>query len=148
MSRREFLGASLALAAGAALGVPAARAAAPGRIRPGDPAWPSADEWAGLKSAVGGRLSAVTVPDFADPAVRKLAANPFWVGDQAGLTQSTGWLDAWRFAPSVNVVAAQSAADVAAAVRFALENRSITGTTLLVDGGQHLVKFDRDFSLM
>jgi len=38
--------------------------------------------------------------------------------------------------------------DVVAAVKFALENRSITGTTLLVDGGQHLMKFDRDFSLM
>jgi len=38
--------------------------------------------------------------------------------------------------------------DVAATVRFALENRSLTGTTLLVDGGQHLQKFDRDFSLM
>jgi len=38
--------------------------------------------------------------------------------------------------------------DVAAAVRFALENRTITGTTMLVDGGQHLMKFDRDFSLM
>ncbi|HEX7891005.1 MAG TPA: SDR family oxidoreductase [Ramlibacter sp.] len=38
--------------------------------------------------------------------------------------------------------------DVAHAVRFALENRSLTGTTLLVDGGQHLMKFDRDFSLM
>ena len=38
--------------------------------------------------------------------------------------------------------------DVAHAVRFALENGSITGTTLLVDGGQHLMKFDRDFSLM
>jgi NAD(P)-dependent dehydrogenase (short-subunit alcohol dehydrogenase family) len=38
--------------------------------------------------------------------------------------------------------------DVAAAVRFALENNSITGTTLLVDGGQHLMHFDRDFSLM
>jgi len=38
--------------------------------------------------------------------------------------------------------------DVARAVRFALENGSITGTTLLVDGGQHLMKFDRDFSLM
>ncbi|MBC7434655.1 MAG: SDR family oxidoreductase [Bdellovibrionales bacterium] len=41
-----------------------------------------------------------------------------------------------------------SAADVASAVKFALENSSITGTTLLVDGGQHLMKFDRDFSLM
>jgi NAD(P)-dependent dehydrogenase (short-subunit alcohol dehydrogenase family) len=38
--------------------------------------------------------------------------------------------------------------DVAAAVRFALENPAITGTTLLVDGGQHLMKFGRDFSLM
>lgn len=38
--------------------------------------------------------------------------------------------------------------DVVAAVRFALQNRSITGTTLLVDGGQHLMRFERDFSLM
>lgn len=41
-----------------------------------------------------------------------------------------------------------TAEDVVAAVRFALENGSITGTTLLVDGGQHLMKFERDFSLM
>lgn len=41
-----------------------------------------------------------------------------------------------------------TADDVAATVRFALENRSMTGTTLLVDGGQHLMKFERDFSLM
>ena len=39
-------------------------------------------------------------------------------------------------------------ADVAATVKFALENASITGTTVLVDGGQHLMKFERDFSLM
>ena len=38
--------------------------------------------------------------------------------------------------------------DVAATVAFALTNRSITGTTLLVDGGQHLMRFERDFSLM
>ncbi|TAG28439.1 MAG: SDR family oxidoreductase [Burkholderiales bacterium] len=38
--------------------------------------------------------------------------------------------------------------DVCAAVLFALTNQSITGTTLLVDGGQHLMKFERDFSLM
>ena len=41
-----------------------------------------------------------------------------------------------------------TAVDVAATVKFALENASITGTTLLVDGGQHLMKFERDFSLM
>lgn len=38
--------------------------------------------------------------------------------------------------------------DVCATVLFALTNQSITGTTLLVDGGQHLTKFERDFSLM
>ena len=38
--------------------------------------------------------------------------------------------------------------DVAGAVKFALENSSLTGTTLLVDGGQHLMRFARDFSMM
>ncbi len=38
--------------------------------------------------------------------------------------------------------------NVAGAVLFALENTSITGTTLLVDGGQHLMRFTRDFSMM
>jgi len=38
--------------------------------------------------------------------------------------------------------------DVAEAVRFALQNPAITGTTLLIDGGQHLVGFSRDFSMM
>ena len=44
--------------------------------------------------------------------------------------------------------ALQTPADVAATVAFALDNRAITGTTLLVDGGQHLMRFERDFSLM
>ena len=47
-----------------------------------------------------------------------------------------------------DTAAAPEVGDVARTVRFALENASITGTTLLVDGGQHLMKFDRDFSLM
>jgi NAD(P)-dependent dehydrogenase (short-subunit alcohol dehydrogenase family) len=38
--------------------------------------------------------------------------------------------------------------DVVSAVKFALENQSITGTTLVVDGGQHLMKFERDFSFL
>ncbi len=41
-----------------------------------------------------------------------------------------------------------TAADVVATVKFAIDNQSITGTTLLVDGGQHLMKFERDFSLL
>ncbi len=38
--------------------------------------------------------------------------------------------------------------DVVATVLFVLLNPSITGTTILVDGGQHLMPFERDFSLM
>jgi NAD(P)-dependent dehydrogenase (short-subunit alcohol dehydrogenase family) len=34
--------------------------------------------------------------------------------------------------------------DIALAVLFALQNRAITGSTLLVDGGQHLVATPRD----
>ncbi len=34
--------------------------------------------------------------------------------------------------------------DVAHAVRFLLDSRAVTGTTLLVDGGQHLAKSGRD----
>ncbi len=38
--------------------------------------------------------------------------------------------------------------DVAAAVVFAVGNRSVTGTVLQVDGGQHLTPLPRDASLM
>lgn len=41
-----------------------------------------------------------------------------------------------------------TAEDVAATVKFAIDNQSITGTTLLVDGGQHLLPNNRDFSFM
>ncbi|HEX7948034.1 MAG TPA: FAD-binding oxidoreductase, partial [Phenylobacterium sp.] len=69
----------------------------------------------------------------ADPAVKALLDDPFYIGDQPGLTQSTGWLDAWRTAPSAYVVAAQSASDVAAAVRFARAHN----LRLVVRGGGH-----------
>ena len=44
--------------------------------------------------------------------------------------------------------ASSTAEDVAATVVFAMKTRSITGTTLLVDGGQHLLGLPRDASLM
>jgi NAD(P)-dependent dehydrogenase (short-subunit alcohol dehydrogenase family) len=37
-------------------------------------------------------------------------------------------------------------ADIAAAVRYLLEAPAVTGTTLLVDGGQHLQPAARDFA--
>lgn len=38
--------------------------------------------------------------------------------------------------------------DIADAVVFALGQKALTGTTLLIDGGQHLLGFPRDFSVM
>lgn len=73
------------------------------------------------------------------------------VGVAPGLTLTSHLLNDEKFATlhTLSPLGRSSTAeDVASAVRFALENRSITGTTLLVDGGQHLMKFERDFSLM
>jgi FAD/FMN-containing dehydrogenase len=130
--RRRVLGAGLALAATSAL--PAAQVTPTARwVKPGSADWPVEREWAALKQAVGGRLSPVSVPDLSDPSIRKLLTNPFYVGDQAGLTQNSGWLDAWRSSPSAYVVAAESAADVAAVVRFARSHN----VRLVVKGGGH-----------
>lgn len=38
--------------------------------------------------------------------------------------------------------------DIAQTVAFAIENHSITGTTIVVDSGQHLMGLQRDFSLL
>ena len=73
------------------------------------------------------------------------------VGVAPGLTLTSHMLSDDKFAQlhALSPLGRSSTAeDVAATVKFALENRSITGTTLMVDGGQHLMKFDRDFSMM
>jgi len=73
------------------------------------------------------------------------------VGVAPGLTLTSSLLDEATFRKRHAMALldhASTPADVAATVRFALENRSITGTSLLVDGGQHLLRFERDFSLM
>lgn len=73
------------------------------------------------------------------------------VGVAPGLTITSHLLSEERFAQlhALSPLGRSSTPeDVAGAVRFALENRSITGTTLLVDGGQHLQRFERDFSMM
>ena len=93
MMRRQFLGAGVSLAGVAALHVRPVRAAAISRVRPGMPGWPTDADWAGLKQAVDGRFSPVALPDFDDPAVKKLLHDPFYIGDQPGITQSSGWLE-------------------------------------------------------
>ena len=73
------------------------------------------------------------------------------VGVAPGLTLTSHMLSQERFEQlhKLSPIGRSSTPeDVAHAVRFALENAALTGTTLLVDGGQHLMKFDRDFSLM
>jgi FAD/FMN-containing dehydrogenase len=112
------------------------------RVRPGDAAWPADEAWSTLSRAVGGRLSKLASPfagcDAAASGARcgdalRQAGNPFWLGDQAALTQASGWADAWIAQPSAYAVAARSAADVAAAVDFAREHR----LRLVVKGGGH-----------
>ena len=78
------------------------------------------------------------------PAVRVVGVAP-------GLTLTSHLLSDAEFAARHKLSPLRRSStpqDVAAAVLFALQNRSITGTTLMVDGGQHLMRFERDFSLM
>lgn len=59
--------------------------------------------------------------------------NPFWIGDQAGGTQNSGWFDAWAPALSAFAIEARHAKDVAAGVRFASKN----ALRLVIKGGGH-----------
>jgi hypothetical protein len=65
--------------------------------------------------------------------VLKSLQNPYYIGDQPGLTQTLGWVDAWVTKPSVYAVAARNAGDIAAAVNFARANN----LRLVVKGGGH-----------
>ncbi len=73
------------------------------------------------------------------------------VGVAPGLTLTSHMLSDAKFAALHKLSPlgrSSTPQDVASTVLFALQNQSITGTTLLVDGGQHLMRFERDFSLM
>ena len=112
------------------------------RVRPGDPAWPSAASWERLSREVEGRLIKVQSPltvcqnagssGACSEVLRKLK-NPFYIGDEPGLTQNLGWIDAWTSTPSIYAVAAAKTEDVVAAVNFAREHN----LRLVVKGGGH-----------
>src|SRR5580704_7400544 len=101
------------------------------RRRPSDATWPSQSAWKQLNEAVGGNLIPVDFPvsKLLDENIR----NPYYIGDQVGLTQTLGWVDAWATHPSVYVVAARNANDIAAAVNFARDNN----LRLVVKGRGH-----------
>lgn len=65
--------------------------------------------------------------------VFKELKNPYYIGDSAALTQTSGWIDAWTSAPSVYAVAAKETADVVAAVNFARDH----DLRLVIKGGGH-----------
>ncbi len=144
MQRRSVLKLAAAVPlALASLPLAAAPPAAPRRrVRPGDARWPKPAEWDALGSAVGGNLvpvaalfaACVTAPDGAACAdVKANIRNPFYIGDQPGGTQVSGWLDAWTPAPSAYAVRARNAADVARAVDFARTH----DLRVAVKGGAH-----------
>jgi FAD/FMN-containing dehydrogenase len=112
------------------------------RVRPGDPAWPSDESWEELNRRVERRLIKVSFPlsgcidappSEACAAVFKQLKNPYYLGDEVGLTQSLGWVGAWTSRPSVYAVAAESTADIVAAVNFARTHN----LRLVVKGGGH-----------
>jgi FAD/FMN-containing dehydrogenase len=112
------------------------------RVRLGDPAWPSDASWDQLDRDVEGRLIKVRSPladcaggtsDAACEQLFKELKNPYYLGDEVGLTQSLGWVEAWTSEPSVYAVAAKTTRDVVAAVNFARENN----LRLVVKGGGH-----------
>src|SRR3984885_5903342 len=112
------------------------------RVRPTDPEWPSEASWDRLGQKILGRLVKVQSP-LAEcveaPSspnclhIFKELKNPYYLGDEVGLTQSLGWVGAWMSRPSVYAVAAESTDDVVAAVNFARENN----LRLVVKGGGH-----------
>jgi len=148
MKRRKFLS-TLAIPAVSAL--PSLKPAFAGglspklpyrRVRPTDAAWPDAKSWEKLNEAVSGNLIKVQAlfqgcqaepKGLACLATQKNAGNPYWLGDQPGGTENSGWLDAWAPAPSVYAIKARDAGDVAAGINFARDNK----LRLVVKGGGH-----------
>jgi len=130
MKRRTFLSSTAAAAAAAIVdpGLAFARTAI-------------APDWSPLRRQVGDRLIDVHSPLVAAArsggrgagALFTALKNPYYLSDEPALTQSLGWIDAWTNRPSLKVVAAESAQDVAAAVNFARRS----GVPLVVKGGGH-----------
>ena len=148
-SRRRFLGALGGLAAFSTAGsavLGSSWLAGCDRGKDGDlrgaPAWPSKEDWASLRKQVDGRLVRVRSPldtcavdpeSIACTASLEQMKNPFYLEEQAGATQTTGWLNAWTAGMSPYAVAAEKPEDMVAAVNFARKHR----VRLVIKGTGH-----------
>ena len=112
------------------------------RTRPGDANWPKDRDWDTLNQSIDGRLLkprtiwqvCADAPGGADCSSElKKARNPIALGDDAGGTQVSGWLDAWKANASVYAVAAQSTSDVVKGVNFVRRHN----LRMVVKGGGH-----------
>lgn len=147
MDRREFVkhtaaASVVAWSCSSPVGRPGETSRTVRRVRPGEPGWPAETHWSALNRAVEGRLARLESPlavcrgaadDPACAEALRRTRNPFYVGSEPALTQTSGWVDAWTTEPSVYAVAAEETADVAAAVDFAREH----ALRLVVKGGGH-----------
>lgn len=144
LARAGLAGLAALLGSGcAARGLSSAGGAGPfRRVRPSDPEWPDAAAWEQLGQRLGGRLVRVRSPltecvrSLDAPACREFSRrvkNPYYLGDEVGLTQNLGWVGAWTSEPSVYAVAARTTDDVVAAVDFARRHR----LRLVIKGGGH-----------
>src|SRR5919206_1263774 len=112
------------------------------RVRPSDPGWPSASQWQALNEDVGGSLvrvrsplrSCEAAPDSAEcTSLFKNLKNPYFIGDEPALTETTGWTDAWISSPSAYALEARNTQDVVKAVNFARTNN----LRVVIKGGGH-----------
>jgi FAD/FMN-containing dehydrogenase len=152
LKRRTLINAALGIAAtgymprfGSWAAEPATARPLPGttrRVRVTDADWPSRTEWAALNERVGGRFLELSSPfdacrgashDAACHNVVRQLKNPYFLGDEPALTQTSGWFDAWTSTPSAYAVAAEQPDDVAEAVKFARDHR----LRLVIKGGGH-----------
>ncbi len=98
--------------------------------------------WQALAAHLTGKLEQPASPtadcrtDAAGPgclAALGTLEDPSSIQEQAGATESTGWLGAWTSAPSAYAVAAENVSDIAAAVAFAHQHH----LRLVVKGAGH-----------
>ena len=104
--------------------------------------WPAQADWDSLRNEVKGRLIQVTSPlkacqinsgsSHCAEALEQMK-NPFFLEGHPGATQSTGWLQSWKPEVSPYAVAAESPADIVAAVNFVRKH----GIKLVIKGTGH-----------